>query len=396
MLKSNLKRISILLVMTLVIGSVAGCDKKAPEEITEPESLLYTEILDTLSGNPEDKYDLAEVRSGDYEHKIFAIGQVEYRDLYYQTLDIEEARVVEWNVSEGDEVKKGDVILTYTAVFDEVTYAQKVADVTRQEKDYTAGYDMRRAEIIMAEHSLKEITDKNEKEIKKLEIKKLKLALNAYMKQKSGITELKNEIAQYKNGINTTEVIANHDGFVMECGDFKADDIIRKGNIVATISPMKDYIIRIDDLTEGNLRFNDDVKVRFESDKGNTELDGKVIMSSNILSYGNAQNYAYVKLVDVPSDFVPKGTIKIFFSSKALKNVLLVDAEAVNFETMGEGTTVEEVPYVYIFENGNAYKRYIEVFGNNREEYLVLQGLTAGQKVVKQIKTTDKNGKVAQ
>ena len=396
MLKSNLKLTSLLIVMTLVLGSFAGCDKKEPEEVIEPESMLYTEILDTLTGNPEDKYDLAEVRNGDYEHKIFAIGQVEYRDLYYQTLDIEEARVVEWNVAEGDEVKKGDVILTYTAVFDEVTYAQRMADVTRQEKEYTAGYDMRRAEIIMAEHSLKEITDENEKEIKKLEIKKLKLALNAYTKQKSSITELKNEIAQYKNGINTTEVIANHDGVIMECGDFKADDIIRKGNIVATISPMKDYIIRIDDLTEGNLRFNDDVMVRFESDNGNVELDGKVIMSSNILSYANVQSYAYVKLVDVPDDFVPKGTIKIFFSSKALKNVLLVDAEAVNFETMGEGTAVEEVPYVYIFENGNAYKRYIEVFGNNREEYLVLQGLTAGQKVVKKIKTSDKDGKVAQ
>ncbi len=395
MLKSKIKLTGLLLVIMFMFV-FDGCDKKEEENTDTSEKLLYSEVLDTMSGDAENKYEFTEVRSGDYEHKIFAIGQVEYRDLYYQTLDIEEARVVEWNVTEGDEVKKGDVILTYTAVFDEVSYAQRMADVTRQEKEYTAGYDMRRAEIIMAEHELKGITDKNEKEIKKLEIKKLKLALNAFTKQRSNIAELKNEIAQYKKGINTTEVVANHDGVIMECSDYKADDIIHKGNIVATISPMKDYIIRIDDLTEGNLRFNDDVRVTFESDEGNTDISGKVVMSSNILSYGNAQSYAYVKLTDVPSDFVPKGTIKIYFSSKALKNVLLVDSDAVNFETAGEGSSVEEIPYVYIFEDGNAYKRYIEVFGNNREEYLVLQGLTAGQKVVKQVKTSDKNGKVAQ
>lgn len=103
-------------------------------------------------------------------------------------------------------------------------------------------------------------------------------------------------------------------------------------------------------------------------------------MSSNILSYSNAQEAAYVEFNEKPAD-LPRGPIKVYFQSRSLKDVLLVDKNAVGFEKMGEGANIEEVPYVYVYENKMACKRYIEVFGNNNKDYLVLSGLNEGQQV---------------
>ncbi len=391
MLNSKLKKILCLICVVSII-LMSGCtyndtktvseentESKELQEQEEEEVLLYTRALSS-DDSEKPAYDLTEVRRGDFVHEMFAIGQIEYRDIYYQTLETESAKLVKYKVKEGDKVEKGDVILTYEPVFDEVSYAQRVADVNQQEKEYTAGYDSRRAEIVQAEHDLSELKDKTERAIKQLEIKKLKLALKKYQEIKVNIEETKKELNEYKAGFEATKVYADHDGYVLKLSEFKKDDIMSKGAVVATISPKKDYLIKIEDMPETELRYNADVTISIASDGGEVSFPGRVIMSSNILSYSNAQEAAYVEFNEKPAD-LPDGAIKVYFQSRSLKNVLLVDKNAVGFEKMGEGADIEEVPYVYVYENKMACKRYIEVFGNNNKDYLVLSGLNEGQQV---------------
>lgn len=391
MLNSKLKKILCLICVVSII-LISGCtyndtktvseentESKELQEQEEEEVLLYTRALSS-DDSEKPAYDLTEVRRGDFVHEMFAIGQIEYRDIYYQTLETESAKLVKYKVKEGDKVEKGDVILTYEPVFDEVSYAQRVADVNQQEKEYTAGYDSRRAEIVQAEHDLSELKDKTERAIKQLEIKKLKLALKKYQEIKVNIEETKKELNEYKAGFEATKVYADHDGYVLKLSEFKKDDIMSKGAVVATISPKKDYLIKIEDMPETELRYNADVTISIASDSGEVSFPGRVIMSSNILSYSNAQEAAYVEFNEKPAD-LPDGAIKVYFQSRSLKNVLLVDKNAVGFEKMGEGADIEEVPYVYVYENKMACKRYIEVFGNNNKDYLVLSGLNEGQQV---------------
>ncbi len=391
MLNSKLKKILCLICVVSII-LMSGCtyndtktvseentESKELQEQEEEEVLLYTRALSS-DDSEKPAYDLTEVRRGDFVHEMFAIGQIEYRDIYYQTLETESAKLVKYKVKEGDKVEKGDVILTYEPVFDEVSYAQRVADVNQQEKEYTAGYDSRRAEIVQAEHDLSELKDKTERAIKQLEIKKLKLALKKDQEIKVNIEETKKELNEYKAGFEATKVYADHDGYVLKLSEFKKDDIMSKGAVVATISPKKDYLIKIEDMPETELRYNADVTISIASDGGEVSFPGRVIMSSNILSYSNAQEAAYVEFNEKPAD-LPDGAIKVYFQSRSLKNVLLVDKNAVGFEKMGEGADIEEVPYVYVYENKMACKRYIEVFGNNNKDYLVLSGLNEGQQV---------------
>ena len=397
MLNSKLKKI-LCLICIVSITFMSGCtyndtktvseektegeekqEKEAGQDKEEKEALLYTKAL-SADDSEKPAYNLTEVRRGDFVHEMFAIGQIEYRDTYYQTLETESAKLVKYKVKEGDMVKKGDVILTYEQVFDEVSYAQRVADVNQQEKEYTAGYDSRRAEIVQAEHDLSELKDKTERDIKQLEIKKLKLALKKYQEMKVNIEEARKELNEYKAEFEATKVYADHDGYIMKLSAFKKGDVMGKGAVVAIISPKKDYLIKIEDLPEVELRYNADVTISIASDDGEVSFPGRVIMSSNILSYSNAQEAAYVEFNEKPAD-LPGGPIKVYFQSRSLKDVLLVDKNAVGFEKMGEGANIEEVPYVYVYENKMACKRYIEVFGNNNKDYLVLSGLNEGQQV---------------
>lgn len=353
------------------------------EKEEKNEKLLYTEALNGYGSSGENvNYQITEVKRGDFKYEMFAIGNVEYRDLYYDTMETEEAEIVEYKVNIGDKVNKGDVILEYKPVYDEAGYKQRAAEVEQKEKEYAAGYDTRRAEIIKAEHELKQIKDTNEKEIKKLEIKKLRLALEKYQETSESMAEQKKSLEEYRKGLEKTEVVASHSGYIMELGEADNENIIRKGNIVAVISPKKDYCIKVNDTTHGMLRYNADVTISVASSKGgDISMPGRVVMCSNILSYGNATEDAYVEILEEPEGVDWSGAIKVYFESKLVKDVLMVDSKAVLFESKNEGSNAVSVPYVYIYDNGNIFKRYIQVFGSNNKDYLVLSGLDEGQKV---------------
>ena len=232
------------------------------EKEEKNEKLLYTEALNGYGSSGENvHYQITEVKRGDFKYEMFAIGNVEYRDLYYETMETEEAEIIEYKVKTGDKVNKGDVILEYKPVHDEAGYKQRAAEVEQQEKEYAAGYDTRRAEIIKAEHELKQIKDNNEREIKKLEIKKLRLALEKYQETSDSMAEQKKSLEDYRKGLEKTEVVASHSGYIMELGEADNENIIRKGNIVAVISPKKDYCIKVNDTTHGMLRYNADVTI---------------------------------------------------------------------------------------------------------------------------------------
>lgn len=123
MLNSKLKKI-LCLICIVSITFMSGCtyndtktvseektegeekqEKEAGQDKEEKEALLYTKAL-SADDSEKPAYNLTEVRRGDFVHEMFAIGQIEYRDTYYQTLETESAKLVKYKVKEGDMVKK--------------------------------------------------------------------------------------------------------------------------------------------------------------------------------------------------------------------------------------------------------------------------------------------------
>ena len=147
------------------------------------ELLLNTEALssETKEVSAGDIKEIVEVGRGDYTHKLNAMAERYYLDKYYETVKMPDIKFIKYKVSEGDYVKKGDTIFTYEAEIDEYTIKQMETDIIQKEKDYTAGYDSRKAEITKAKHELKTLKDSNDIKLKKLEIKKLQQALKEDM-----------------------------------------------------------------------------------------------------------------------------------------------------------------------------------------------------------------------
>ncbi len=407
----NSKMRSRLIILCVVTGCLlCGCkDKKAESENTMSDNstteniaeegvrvpekasqgdeiLLYTEALNDDSGNDEDNsiHKITEVKRGDFDYSMFAIGELHYLDTYYQTIDVDSATFAGYEVEVGDKVEKGDPIMNYEMEYNEVEVEQRTADILQREKDYSAEYNRRKAEINQAEHDLKNIKDADEKSIKELEIKKLRLALKEFEESEGSIIEARQELDEYVEGINSSTVYAEHSGYVLSLVDYNVGDYIAKGESVAVISPKKEYHVKVEDKSNGLLRYNADVTISVAADKGgkDIEMPGKVISASNILSYDNQKEEAYVKILEEPDGVNWGNAIKVYYNSRQLKDVLMVASEAVLFEKQGEGGSVNNVPYVYIYEDGKAFKRYIEVYGSNNVDYLVQSGLTEGQQVV--------------
>lgn len=390
----------VIFILCIGCGIAAGCGNRNNDKETEQEDtnisfdkkngelLLYTDALSKESDGDEglnagEIKEIAEVKRGDYSHKMNAIGEICYLDKYYETVDVDNASFKEYKVEVGDKVKKGDTIYTYDVEINEADIRQREGDVLQREKDYAAGYDSRKAEINKAEHELKSLTDNNEIQIKKLEIKKLKQALKEYAETKTDIQKAKSELNEYISGIRSTKMTASHDGYILSLAELNEGDALIKGSVAAVISPRQECVVKVEDISEGKLRYNSEVIVTVEGDKGKEDatIKGIVIGSNNILSTDNAREHAYIKVEDGPKDVNWSNSIKISYTSKELKDVLIIPKAALNYEESGEGRDIVRQAYVYIYENEHAFKRYVEVYDDGGEECVIIQGAVEGQQL---------------
>lgn len=356
-----------------------------PDDEAGSELLLYTDALngDSDEDNAGAIKEVVEVKRGDYSHSMNSLGKIVYLDEYYEVVPIADSRFKKYKVEVGDKVKKGDTIYTYEIDMDDAMLEQMEAEVVQREKDYSAGYNQRKAEINQAEYELKGLTDKNEIQIKKQEIKKLKLALKEFEGSKEDIDKSRQALDELLKGSGSTRLTASHDGYIQYIEEYQEGDMLYKGNVAAIISPRKDYYVEVEDISKGKLRFNSEVTIHVEGDNGEKEktMKGKVISSSNILSPANMKDVAYVKIIDEPKGVNWDNNIKISYTSKEMKDVLILPKNAVQYETIDQGSEVASAAYVYIYEDEHAYKRYIEVYDSGGDNLVVLQGLTQGQQV---------------
>lgn len=131
------------------------------------------------------------------------------------------------------------------------------------------------------------------------------------------------------------------------------------------------------------LRYNMDVKVRLGKSVNNYqhEIDGKVITATDITGVeendesGDAVVYVDISEADKKKYDFEKNTIYIHAVSFEVKDALMVDVNAVYTESVG----VNNVPYVYVLEDGKLHKRFVVSNYKNEKDYLIEQGVSENQ-----------------
>lgn len=384
----NRKMIIYLLVITVFATSaLQGCSTAVEEgnEMSTADSLI--------NADEEGQADVIKaeykVERGTFEKREYAIGEVVYTDLEYETVSVTaEARVVKIKAAVGDKVKKGDVLITLEPYNDEVEIKRRTAEVEKMEKEYEAGLDSRTADITMAENELKSISDSNKRKIKKLEIKKLKLSLSTYKKTKKTVEEERKALDELINRSNTTKVTAKHDGYIVDMRGIQVDDTLTNGQTIAVVSQKKEFYIKANEVYSDDLRYGDTVDIVIEGReaRGNVTLPGKVVSASNILNPRSNQFTAMVipDMDTMPADdgntFSLEDPIKVYYKSAYAENVLLIPVKAVLHED--DNTGEEDITYVYIKSGDDVRKQYISIVDKNKDYVRVESGVEEGDTLI--------------
>lgn len=390
----NRKKFAFAVIVCLALVQLTACGKAKTEEDNEKDNKAETEDFeylyhDALKGevlNKEEKESVQKeykVIVDKFKSGIAEIGEIIYEDLEYEAILADEAENVEFLVEEGDKVKKGDVLVTYDVVNNEIEIAEFTRDVERMEKEYSAGYDSKKAEINMAEHELKKLTDKTDIEIKKLELKKLKNSLEKYTETKETVANARKELNQRIEDNKVSQVVADRDGYVI--GINKKDGNYYKNDNVVTISKKQKYHIEVEaheDVT--GLKYGSEVDIRVEGGKNGKDvtMKGKVIAAPNILNADYTYNPARVEIIDEPEGVDWSKPIKVLYEGINIDNALLVPVDAVMTEKSNGGTYVDETEYVYISKDGVIYKSYLNIIDKNNEYYRVCDGVSEGDTLV--------------
>lgn len=390
----NRKKFAFAVIVCLALVQLTACGKAKTEEDNEKDNKAETEDFeylyhDALKGevlNKEEKESVQKeykVIVDKFKSGIAEIGEIIYEDLEYEAILADEAENVEFLVEEGDKVKKGDVLVTYDVVNNEIEIAEFTRDVERMEKEYSAGYDSKKAEINMAEHELKKLTDKTDIEIKKLELKKLKNSLEKYTETKETVANARKELNQRIEDNKASQVVAGRDGYVIAIN--KKDGNYYKNDNVVTISKKQKYHIEVEaheDVT--GLKYGSDVDIRVEGGMNGKDvtMKGKVIAAPNILNADYTYNPARVEIIDEPEGVDWSKPIKVLYEGINIDNALLVPVDAVMTEKSNGGTYVDETEYVYISKDGIIYKSYLNIIDKNNEYYRVCDGVSEGDTLV--------------
>lgn len=390
----NRKKFAFAVIVCLALVQLTACGKAKTEEDNEKENKAETEDFeylyhDALKGevlNKEEKESVQKeykVIVDKFKSGIAEIGEIVYEDLEYEAIMADEAENVEFLVEEGDKVKKGDVLVTYDVVNNEIEIAEFTRDVERMEKEYSAGYDSKKAEINMAEHELKKLTDKTDIEIKKLELKKLKNSLDKYTETRETVLNARKELNQCIEDNKASQVVADRDGYVIAIN--KKDGNYYKNDNVVTISKKQKYHIEVEaheDVT--GLKYGSDVDIRVEGGMNGKDvtMKGKVIAAPNILNADYTYDPARVEIIDEPEGVDWSKPIKVLYEGINIDDALLVPVDAVMTEKSNGGTYIDETEYVYISKDGVIYKSYLNIIDKNNEYYRVCDGVSEGDTLV--------------
>ena len=390
----NRKKFAFAVIVCLALVQLTACGKAKTEEDNEKENKAETEDFeylyhDALKGevlNKEKKESVQKeykVIVDKFKSGIAEIGEIVYEDLEYEAIMADEAENVEFLVEEGDKVKKGDVLVTYDVVNNEIEIAEFTRDVERMEKEYSAGYDSKKAEINMAEHELKKLTDKTDIEIKKLELKKLKNSLDKYTETRETVLNARKELNQRIEDNKASQVVADRDGYVIAIN--KKDGNYYKNDNVVTISKKQKYHIEVEaheDVT--GLKYGSDVDIRVEGGMNGKDvtMKGKVIAAPNILNADYTYDPARVEIIDEPEGVDWSKPIKVLYEGINIDDALLVPVDAVMTEKSNGGTYIDETEYVYISKDGVIYKSYLNIIDKNNEYYRVCDGVSEGDTLV--------------
>lgn len=360
MLRIN-KRLILLTALLLAFSSAAEDTLIAPDRIVQD------------SGN----YKTVTVSKGVYEKS----GQYG-AGLYYPTrfeviYEGAKARFVEYAVKRGSEVKKGDLIATFSVDRDEVAVVEKQIALTRAQESREEGLRSRREEIGLRKQENLSETDPVLREIGSLQIRKLEIALEKFdFESAANVKNLENSLSELLASYENQKVYAPADGVVDSVTYLRDGEFVYDGTQLAVIYDPYDILFTVND-ESGSLRYNMPVTVSVGPNKGRVEGRGRIVAAYNVLPAKSSGKTCFIRVTDYNEEEVKSLTRpSVAYTTIRLENVIVVPKNALTLYG-GRYFTFKLSP------DGMVSKRYVNyTAGNASSGVWVMDGLDVGDVLI--------------
>ena len=374
-------KVKYIITISMAILLLSACGNEKSQGTGEV--LLY-EKEETATGSAiqQEEYETTEVRQEIYKEEYYDSAELEYTDTETIYIDDEDAVLDAVKVKKDQKINKGDVLAVYHVETSKTKLQKEKILVQQARANYESGLSNLQNALSQAENELMTVKNAEEKKIKQLEIKKQKEEIANYKKGEKDVIDQEKNYAQLVRRQNKTKLVAKKSGVVTSTGkEYVGDEIDASKKIVEMRSNNK-WVLKVKD-PDSKLRYNMDVSVRLGKNMKDyqNEVKGKVITAADITGVEetdeSGDNIVYVEVssTDKKKYNFEKSNVYVYAVSFAVKDALVVDAEAINQEAVEFSNKL----YVNVLENGKIHKRYIVSNYNTETEYLVEQGVSAGQ-----------------
>lgn len=349
-----------------------------PTTAAEDEE-LYLQALNGETAQIETNTNITttKVTKGLFEINGTCRANLDFPNVYYVVNEINASKVtfLEYKVSNGSRVKKGDIIAAVNTSVEDVQTEELEVRIQTEEESLEQYIDTNKALLKEYQDKISGAASEAQRRTAQLLYDRLSVSYeNERVAREENLEHLRNTYNSYFEQQGTQYILAPDNGVVSGLQRYRSGETINNYAYICAVYDTSSVSVRVNGGSE-LLYFNMPVTVAQGSGENMVTCPGRVTScKSTTLTANLIGSNDYVELLGDTSVFNVGEEVTLRFKTVHMEDVLLVPNKAVKTDTSGT--------YVFKYVNGLCIKRYILIGGNNPDVSWVVDGLDEGDVVV--------------
>lgn len=326
------------------------------------------------------EYNTIEVKTEDYIEK----GGVQNAEVILPRNDSlaisdPQGTFIEYLVTNGQTVKKGDPLASYQLPGDKITLDEMKLKLEKDKNTFQRESEKKEADIAENQDKLLAMNSNSiEAQILELNIQKMQIGYEQYVYQtQKALEELNASIQELESAITDLRYIyAPYDGLVYTSDEIKAGEILNPGIPIINIADINSAILAAKVSGVNKLWYGLEVSITGISNRqaDTSKVFKGIIAAEDKLLNGKASTgMVYIKILGDDNLLSPGQKANITTDAVIVKNVTVIPSNAVQNDDMD---------YVYTIDKNNELRKQYISGRDNGASFWVYNGLLEGQQIV--------------
>lgn len=356
-------------ISACLIALLLAC---APLSLAESESLISQDLIAADTVN----YRTITVERGDFAPTLTASCEEYYPETYSLGLEEGNAWFEKYYVSRGDEVKKGDVLASFTVETNEVELASLRLDLQNAQKALENRMEEEEEAALERQRTLLKTSDSYEREMILLQSERAELVCEQFeLNQLRTIAQIEEKIDEILARQAGNKIISPVDGIVLSVEHKREGRPVYAGEILVVVCGTDNMLVRVDNAS-GLFKYGMEIPIEVSINKERIQLSGRVVGADTLIPTNERSNKSYIRL-DLPIDYEGKKPTR---ASAVAKQFSLTDVTLVKRSALKQHG-VEY--YVTVLSDGVPIKKFVNCANfTNSQMAWVLQGLEPGDEII--------------